>query len=304
MYHTVVRRALEVEEFCFIREEEFRQQLEALRRRFRLVHLEEGARLLAAGELSEPAVALTFDDGFLDNFEVVYPLLTAARAPATIFVCTDLLDTTRALWYCRLHGALMRTTSNQVRWDGRRYDLDGARARARASIRLKKQLKRLRHPELESAVDEIVRVLLPSAGASEEEDPRFRLLTRAAMREMSRDGLIELGAHTGSHAILAKLSAAEQRDEVERSLREVSTVTGEPCRLFAYPNGSFADYDASTIAILREAGVTVAVTAEKGLNDGSTPPLELLRYPIWGEPSMPSFDSALRRLERTARGRS
>ena len=38
--HSVVRRPLEVEDFCFIREEEFRHQLHALRRRLRLVSLE------------------------------------------------------------------------------------------------------------------------------------------------------------------------------------------------------------------------------------------------------------------------
>jgi peptidoglycan/xylan/chitin deacetylase (PgdA/CDA1 family) len=304
LYHAVVRRALEIEEFCFIREEEFRQQVDALRRRFRLVSLEEGARLLAAGELSEPAVALSFDDGFLDNFEVAYPVLAAASAPATVFVCTDLLDTTRALWYCRLHEALTRTTREHIDWDGRRYDLDGAPARARTASTLKGALKRLRPPELETTVDEIVRFLVPQARAGDAADPRFRLLTRAAMREMTRDGLVDFGAHTGSHAILSKLSAAEQSCEIERSIREVSAVTGKPCRLFAYPNGTFEDYDASTVAILREAGITVAVTAEKGLNDRSTPPLELLRYAIGGEPSMPRFDAVVRQLERATRPRS
>jgi peptidoglycan/xylan/chitin deacetylase (PgdA/CDA1 family) len=304
LYHAVVRRTLEIEEFCFIREEEFRRQIDALRRRFRVVSLEEGSRLLAAGELNEPTVALTFDDGFQDNFEVAYPVLAAARVPATIFVCTDLLDTGRALWFCRLHEALTRTTRAWLDWNDRRYDLAGVPARTRAANTLKAELKRLAHPELGIAVDEIVRVLLPQAHAGDAADPRFRLLTRAAMREMSRDGLVDLGAHTGSHAILSKLSPAEQRDEIERSIREVSAVTERPCRLFAYPNGTFDDYDSSTVAILRQAGITVAVTAEKGLNDRDTPPLELLRYAIGGEPSMPSFEAVLRRVEKATRSRS
>jgi len=81
-------------------------------------------------------------------------------------------------------------------------------------------------------------------------------------------------------------------------------VTGQPCRLFAYPNGRFEDYDASTIAILREAGTTVAVTAERGWNDAATPPLELLRHPIGGESSMPMFNAVLRRFARASRLRS
>jgi hypothetical protein len=84
----------------------------------------------------------------------------------------------------------------------------------------------------------------------------------------------------------------------------VSSLTGEPCRLFAYPNGRFEDYDSTTLAILREAGITVAVTAEQGWNGAATPPLELLRHAIGGQPSMPSFEAVTKRFESLARLRS
>jgi len=306
LYHAVVERQLEIGDFCFIRQEEFRRQVDALRRRFRLIPLEEGARLLAAGELTEPAAAITFDDGFQDNFDVAYPILREAGAPATIFVCTDLLDTDRVLWYCRLHDAITRTGARELEWEGRRYPLDSAATRYRAANELKNDLKRLRPPDLESAVDEIAARLVGRArgGPGVASDRRFRMLSRAAIRSMAQEGLVDFGAHTGSHAILAKLERAEQRHEIERSVREVSALVGKPCRTFAYPNGRFEDYDSATIDLLRRVGVTVAVTAEKGLNDRDTPGLELLRLAIGGEPSMPSFDQALARYDRALRASS
>jgi peptidoglycan/xylan/chitin deacetylase (PgdA/CDA1 family) len=298
VYHSVVRRALEVEDFCFIREQEFRAQLDLLRQRFQIVHLEEAARLLEHGAARGPMAVLTFDDGFQDNFDVVYPMLRAAGVPATIFVCTDFIDTNRVPWYCRLHDALTRTRQSQLSWDRRRFDLDGTAARTRAADVLKRTLKRLPHPTLESAVDDISKALEPDAESGAPTDPRFRMLTSAAIREMAASGLVEFGAHTGSHAILGKLSRREQRDEIERSISAVGNLTGKECRLFAYPNGRFDDYDDASLEILRTAGIATAVTAEEGWNDAATPPLELLRYPIGGEPSMPRFERVLRRLER------
>ena len=75
---------------------------------------------------------LTFDDGFRDNFDVAYPLFVAARAIATIFVCTDLLTPTA------LRGTADCTKPSPDRapstdWDGRHYDLDDAAGRKRAA---------------------------------------------------------------------------------------------------------------------------------------------------------------------------
>jgi hypothetical protein len=47
----------------------------------------------------------------------------------------------------------------------------------------------------------------------------------------------------------------------------------------------------------------VAVTAEAGWNDADTPSLELLRFPVVGEPSMPRFERVLDRSARSLRAR-
>jgi peptidoglycan/xylan/chitin deacetylase (PgdA/CDA1 family) len=73
----------------------FRQQLLMLRRRgYRFVRLAELARYLQEGKTPAAATcAVTFDDGTVDNLEVLAPLLAELEVPATVFACPGLLGT-------------------------------------------------------------------------------------------------------------------------------------------------------------------------------------------------------------------
>ena len=107
-------------------------------------------------------------------------------------------------------------------------------------------------------------------------------------------GLVEVGAHTHTHAILSRLSPREQRSEIERSLQIVGEITGRPCQGFAYPNGLASDYDGETIRLLRAAGVRFAVTAMPGANDAATPALELRRHGVGPDLRPTDFEQLFR----------
>jgi len=72
---------------------EFEKQLRWLRNSYRnsyrVISLDEGVRSLKDGELpSSPSVAITFDDGYENNYRVAYPILKKMELPATVFLLT------------------------------------------------------------------------------------------------------------------------------------------------------------------------------------------------------------------------
>ena len=94
----------------------FREQMQYLRNSsYRIVPLGTLMRAFEAGEEFAPrTVAVTFDDGFADNYENAFPVLAELGIPATIFVTTAALGSTLSVLRER-PGALPALTWDQVR---------------------------------------------------------------------------------------------------------------------------------------------------------------------------------------------
>ena len=94
MYHRVAR--LDAYDQLTVTPERFEQQMRLLAGRRKVVGLVEGLRALRAGTLAGPAVAVTFDDGYLDNLVEAAPILQRHGIAATVFVTTRFCDQTAA----------------------------------------------------------------------------------------------------------------------------------------------------------------------------------------------------------------
>lgn len=295
-YHAVVRESLPVADWCFLSEQEFSRQLAYVKRTFAVIPLSEAVARMREGSIRRPTAVLTFDDGFYNNYSIVFPILREARLPATIFLTTGLIHTEKTVWFCYLNRALTRCRQTSIEWQGRRFVLDHPRQRAEAATTIKSLLKGLPHPQLLSEVETIVGRLGVDLTAPIERDSPYRMLDHGAIETMAKSGFVEFGAHTRTHAILSRLPEAEQRAEIVGSVEAVAGLTGRPCTLFAYPNGQRCDYDAATIGVLEACGVTSCVTTLEGPNDATTPPLELRRYGVGAGTTQGQFEVTIHHL--------
>lgn len=255
--------------------DEFDAQMAHLARRYAPLPLGEAAERLARGTLPPRAVAVTFDDGYGDNYRHAFPILRKHGIPASIFVVTGALDRRTPFWWDAVAQAVERiaalgrsSTDGLPRWIAARLNALPAGGRlgetARAIIQ---ELNRRDRVEREATLAALLAVA-PAGGAGGDD-----LLTWAEVREMRRAG-IEFGSHTVSHAFLDELAPAEARRQIEDSLERLAAELGAPTRLFAYPRGRMAE---PIRALLRDAGVTVAVTTELGDNGASDDLLALRR---------------------------
>jgi hypothetical protein len=85
-------------------------------------------------------------------------------------------------------------------------------------------------------------------------------LTWDMAERLRASGLVEIGAHTVSHSVLANETAAEVRSEMIRGRARLESRLGVAVRHFAYPFGGRAEVGAREIRLAREAGFNTAVT--------------------------------------------
>jgi peptidoglycan/xylan/chitin deacetylase (PgdA/CDA1 family) len=114
---------------------------------------------------------------------------------------------------------------------------------------------------------------------------RKPVMSMEQLRAWSAAGL-EVGAHTRSHPRLPDCTTEQIRDEVIGSRTELEERLGLEITQFCYPYG---EYDARTLAAVREAGFTAATTLRRGRARPADDPLQLRRVSVRGTEGMHLF---------------
>ncbi len=255
----------------------FGRQMELLSRRFNVLTLTELVERSKTGDLPPNAVAVTFDDGYRDNYEYAYPVLKRYGMPATIFLATGCIGTSGMPWHERVFSFMRTFPGGRLRSEGEEHDLSGPSAKRDFLERQIARLKTLDPDSRDRWIDGIV---------SGNPNPQFAAIGRTMLswdevREMAQGG-IEFGAHTVNHPILSRIPPDEAAREIHESKRQIEERLEGKVHAFAYPNGKPQDYGDLVKKCARDAGFSCAVTTIWGSNDGDTDPFELRRVGLWG----------------------
>jgi peptidoglycan/xylan/chitin deacetylase (PgdA/CDA1 family) len=105
-----------------------------------------------------------------------------------------------------------------------------------------------------------------------------RPVSWAGLAEALSTGLVTVGSHTHSHAVMASLGATEAAAELDRSVGLIEDRLGGPCRHFAYPK-AIAPSDAADAEVRRRFR-TAALAANRVNVVGRTDPARLGRTPV------------------------
>ncbi len=239
----------------------FRQHMEYVARRYHVVPLDELVAALPGRHATRPMVAITFDDGYADNYEHALPVLRRVGIPATVFLATGNIDSGAAFWWDRLAWHLPR-------YAGRRLPAALAGGEPDVVPETSEELSRLYgtvHSRLRvldaSARDAALDALGDGAGDAP------RPLTWAEARRMVAAG-ISLGGHSVSHPSLVALSDTALRDEVGRCREVITAQVGAAPATFAYP---FGHVDDRVAAAVEAAGYRAAVTVRWARCDADVP---------------------------------
>ena len=240
---------------------EFERQVMWLRKNFELLAESELLEIVRkSGARKGRYAAITFDDGYRDNYDVAYPVLQAHAAPAIFFICPGLIESRRVGWWDAIAYLVKKSQTVAITVGGETMPL-GSQKRGTIA-KLHDWMKLRSRSETQHLLDELASACGVAFPDSELQDAQ--LMTWQQLREVSVR--VAIGSHTHRHPVLATLTENEQREELETSKRELERQIQSPIRTLAYPVGGYQHFTAASMRIARECGYEGAFSFQTGGN--------------------------------------
>lgn len=270
----------------YVHPKTFEMHLESIVKYFTPVSLGDWLYKAANNQpLPRRAVAVTFDDGWIDNYEYAFPLLKAKHIPASMYLVSSMIGSNQYFWPEDLGRSLLAIES--LNRDVESPELDWLR-----SLR-NEVTNKIGSPLTVDQIDQIV--CLAKSRHTDTEIKRHLINLRKLFetqkttdsdrcmlnwdqcRNMLESGLVTFGSHTCDHIRLNdQISASEIKQQLELSKQKIEGELNTSCEIFCYPNG---DTSANAESAVKER-FYAALTTARGWNGKHTSKYELKRISL------------------------
>lgn len=263
----------------------FRQQIEYLNSNYNIVTMDQVIDAVRQkSELPNNAMLLTFDDGYVDNYTFVLPILEEFKVQGSFFIPGKTFTTHQLLDVNKIHYILAASDTNKLLIDLRdkmdyyrgsefdypsteelwnQYAVDG-RFDGKEIVFIKRILQTVLPEKLRN---EIVSELFKKyVGVTEDQLAYELYMTEDQIRTMKRHGMY-IGCHGYDHYWLGNLSPEQMKEDVSKALEVIDEFIDNKCWVMNYPYGS---YNNDVLNYIKSKGAVVGLTTEVRVADIET----------------------------------
>jgi peptidoglycan/xylan/chitin deacetylase (PgdA/CDA1 family) len=234
----------------FIGIKNFEAQIRYFKKHFNVISLSD----YASGNYKKDrfTIAITFDDGYRNNFKYAFPILEKYQVPASFYI-TGLNAAGENIVWADFVDIATSFISRDVeinnvlyeKVDGRLYNIDSGqslydvvRSDSRGGYHLKQRI-----------MQDLLAVIKDFRNTPELKD-YWELMTDDEIRLMSASKYVEIGSHGFYHNDLAPLSHETAMDEIKLSKKYLENIIQKDLYSIAYPTGSYTRLMVEDVALL------------------------------------------------------
>lgn len=222
---------------------------------------------------NKPPVALTFDDGYLDNYTIARPILLRLGINATFFIPIQPIDEQSVYWWDHLHFLLRKNRRRVCAWLQEQdiskpmfHSMDWEQPLDLLARSLVQHCNTLDQNQRAELLSGLTAEFGPYAGER-------LLMNWEEIRQLAQEGF-EIGSHTIRHVPLTDLDDAQAHQEIQDSKHQLAERIQHNVNGFCYPRGQYAE---NHTVMVQQAGYAYAVTTQFGGNGPSADPFALSR---------------------------
>ncbi|WP_426451416.1 polysaccharide deacetylase family protein [Paenibacillus sp. S-38] len=230
---------------------------------FELISMDEVEPLLRQGKLIKDYMAVTFDDGYRDNYTLGHDLFRKYDIVPTIYLTAGPIDRRHVLWTDVIDAIVASFHGPEIQL--KLVDLSGTFPLSTPAERtllceaIKNEIKRYDEQYKRAAIEELIRLFDAKLTLDDS-----LIIDWSEVQELAESGVI-MGSHTVNHPTLSKIVHEDAVQEVTESRRLIEERLGRTVKHFAYPYGKREDYTPALKESLSQL-YTTSVTAISGVN--------------------------------------
>ena len=236
---------------------------------------------------------ITFDDGYIDNYELAYPLLLKHKLPASFFIATDFILNNVIPWWDEIAFIIKACNPNHIKLTSIKEEFNLTNVPIDYKIKeVLRQFKQSKKPSMDEKIAEL-RDALGYYDKIETNQPLF--MNWQQMLEMKANGMT-FGSQTCSHSILSHLSNEQQEFEIKNSKLKLETKLNTTISSIAYPVGTIDSYNQTTLKLTKHYGYKIGFSFISGINQTANNQFEFRRLPVGNNVSISQLKQQINRI--------
>lgn len=256
----------------------FDQQMGWISSWLNVLPLDQAIERLTNQSLPERAAAITFDDGYADNYTIALPILQKHRLSATFFIATGFIDGGH-MWNDTIIESIRHCQKTTIDLGALNLGCHCIASPEQKRSAIQTIISQLKYQPLAERVERTAYI----AEIAEMPVINDLMMTSAQIKALHDTGM-QIGAHTVSHPILARINLDTARDEIATNKEILEYLLKEKISTFAYPNGKPGiDYLPEHRDLVKELGFSGALSTIKGVSDSASDIFQLPRFTPWSK---------------------
>jgi peptidoglycan/xylan/chitin deacetylase (PgdA/CDA1 family) len=255
---------------------EFEKTIRYLKNNFDIVSLREIFKIHQSKvQPKRKTIAITFDDGYENNFTQALPVLKKYNVPATFYlIAKGLVDENYFVWPDMID-LVQQSAKEDIKVNGNTFKHPGfyCEELKMSLVDFLKQSGKKR----DNYVDELVSKYPLYKVVLKSEPQLINLIRKETLKPYVKEDLIEYGSHTYAHYNLEYLTKEECETELKESKRIIEEQTGREVISIAFPDGSYKE---ETVELVEKCGYKNMTAVDYKLNENNKKENILSRFTI------------------------
>ena len=262
---------------------EFSDQMAWLSSNANLLSMDEVAEMFQKNlPFPEKSVAVTFDDGYKNNYTTAMPILDEYKIPTTFYIAAGMIGEDDLFWVDKIETCIEKTEEECIEINmGEntvKYNLDNNENKLHALYSIKKYCKLSSQKEVDAIVMELTKAtkVNPTVG----DNPNYSTMNWDEVRELHKNKKYIIGGHSVKHEIFSNLDTEFMKSTIQKSVEILSKELNSTIEHYSYPEGIGKQFSYEVVTSLKKNKIKCCPTARYGRNNSSINLFNLYRVMV------------------------